>query len=81
MTTLSWDAVTTNCAGSPTMDLAYYEVLAYYEASALDSIGTTEELFLEFPLSPAPGQVLYMRVRAWDFAGNNSDDCDGCSTE
>ena len=75
MTVISWDAVTTNCDGSPVVDLAFYEVLASYEASALDSMGTTEELFMEIPLSPVPGQVLFLRVRAWDFAGNNSDEC------
>jgi len=82
MTTLTWDAVTTNCDGSPVVDLAFYEVLASYEASVVAakhapfhvaSQGTTIFLSMDVPLFPAPGQVLYLRARAWDLAGNTSD--------
>jgi len=82
MTLVSWDAVTTNCDGTPAIDLAFYEVLSSYEASVVAlpdspfhvaSQGTAFLLSMSVFLFPDPGQVLYMRVRAWDLAGNNSD--------
>ncbi len=77
---LCWDAVTTQCDGAPATDLAGYEVLASYERSALIPMGgllAPDVLCVEIlNMEPLPGQVLYMRVRAWDLAGNNSDECD-----
>ena len=74
MTLVSWNPVTTNCDGAFTDDVALYEVRASLERSMLESVavvpvGTHQA---EIPMTPAPDQVLYISVDAWDYAGNSS---------
>ena len=78
VTLVSWDPMTTNCDGTFADDVALYEVRASFERSMLESVavvpvGTHQA---EIPMTPAPGQVLYILVDAWDYAGNSSRD--GC---
>ena len=75
MTTITWDPVTTNCDGSLATDLAAYEVKASYEASAMVMVAMvpSSTLMAEIDLDPAPGQVLFVRVHAVDWAGNSSE--------
>ena len=75
MTTVTWGPVTTNCDGSLATDLVAYEVKASYEASALltRAVVLPDQLSTIIDLDPAPGQVLFVRVHAWDVAGNSSE--------
>ena len=77
-TLLVWPALVFLCGTTiPADDLALWEVMIGWTAAEQFGIATTPADVLEYliPFAPAPGEVLYMRIRAWDYAGNNSDQC------
>ena len=75
MTTLTWGAVTTNCDGSVADDLALYAIHASFDAAMMEVVATvpagTHSVVL--PVTPLPGEVLYVRVHVVDWAGNSSE--------
>jgi hypothetical protein len=79
MTQVWWDPVLTACGGGPELALAFYMVVAGFtpntlvEAARVDAPITTAVISETW--DPQPEQVLYMRVHAFDVAGNSSEDC------
>ena len=80
MVTVAWDAVTTMCGGGAETALALYLVVAGLSPTNLAQAARVSPASLTVTLTdpaldPAPGQVLYLRVHAFDEAGNSSEDC------
>jgi len=74
-TQVAWDPSLTHCDGTPALDLSHYIIQAAFVPEPLADIGRTvgtETTFTIEGMDPAPGQCLYMRVRAVDEAGNRS---------
>ena len=77
MITVYWDAVLTQCGGTALeLAIAFYMVVAGLTPTTLTEVARTDQLSTSFVHSElAPGEVLYMRVHAFNVAGNSSKEC------